>query len=122
MGEIKIELSGRASEIHYTNKEGKIVILYVDLFYPNGTTIEEHLELKDIKQWEPPFEDEEITIEEKKEILTNISKEMNPSKDKKNPRWRINIDITEIINDFLLFISSPILFYTKKQKKYKKFK
>ena len=98
MGEFKIELLGRANEIHYTNKEGKKVVLYVDLFYPNGTTIEEQLELKDIKEWEPPFEDEEITIEEKKEILKNISKEMNAGNDNDNPRWRINIDISNESN------------------------
>lgn len=98
MGSYKIELLGRASEIHYTNKEGKIVILYVDLFYPNGTTIEENLKLKDIKKWEAPFEDEEITIEEKKEILINISKEMNAGDAEENPRWRINIDLSDESN------------------------
>lgn len=90
MGKFKIELLGRASRIQYTREDGKVIVLSADLWGEGG---EENYQLKDIKHWEPPYEDEEISMEEKQEILSNISKEMNAGNGEK-AKWVINVDLS----------------------------
>jgi len=49
--------------------------------------------LKDLKMWEPPFEDEEISLEEKQEILKNTSVEVN-SCGGASTCWKMNVDLS----------------------------
>ena len=93
MGEIKIDIYGReATQIKYTTRENKVTFIGADLLEEER----EPITLKSITKWEPPFEDEEITIEEKKEILENILKELNKEPPYKN--WGIVVDMSDESN------------------------
>ena len=103
MGEIKIDIYGReATQVKYTTRENKVTFIGADLLEEKR----EPITLKSITKWESPFEDEEITIEEKKEILKNILKELNKEPPYKN--WGIVVDISDESNivhyDEILFI------------------
>ena len=93
MGEIKIDIYGReATQIKYTTRENKVTFIGADLLEEER----EPITLKSITKWESPFEDEEITIEEKKEILENILKEFNKEPPYKN--WGIVVDMSDESN------------------------
>jgi len=71
MSDYKITIGGMATSIIYTKDNKKTLSIYFDRYDPKPITY------KDITMWEAPYEDEEITIEEKKEILENILKQLN---------------------------------------------
>ncbi len=71
MSDYKITIGGMATSIIYTKDNKKTLSICFDRYNPKPITY------KDITMWESPYEDEEITIEEKKEILENILKQLN---------------------------------------------
>lgn len=91
----EITTFGRFGDIRCTREDGRILEIIYGLYgpkdelgYPTPITYDT------IKHWEPPYEDEEITIEEKKEILELIDKKFNVkshSKNKVNIEYKINI-------------------------------
>lgn len=120
MSKYKIEIRGRADRIEYTTEDGKKIIVYVDLW---GGVPDHVLKLKDLVRWEPPFENEEISIAEKQEILTNISKEENSNGE--NPKIFINVDLSpesnnlnreEILNELEFDYNITIEMNTRRQK------
>ena len=71
MSDYKITIGGMATSIIYTKDNKKTLSICFDRYNPKPITY------KDITMWESPYEDEEITKEEKKEILKNILKQLN---------------------------------------------
>lgn len=84
MSKFKVSILGRAERLQYTTEDGKILVIYADL--RDG-----EVKLKDIRHWEQPYEDEEMSLEKKQEILNNIVREINTAGD---DYLKVNINIS----------------------------
>jgi hypothetical protein len=85
MGKFEVKILGRADRIQYSREDKRSIIIPIDLYALDKET----LKLKDIKNWEEPYENEEISIEEKQQILIDINNAMNGI-----DGWGIKIDIS----------------------------
>ncbi|AKL98221.1 Imm74 family immunity protein [Endomicrobium proavitum] len=82
MGKFQVKIWGRAQGIEYITEDGKELLLYIELL-PKATEV---LSLRNVQTWNYPYEDEEISIEEKQTVLRNISEAMVD--------WGVKVDLS----------------------------
>ena len=107
MNKYEISTYGRYGSIRCVKEGNKVLNIQYAVYCPKEECEQEPITYKDIVMWEPPYEDEEITIEEKKEILEAINKKFNIDTPYDNIEVRIDFSLeknivhyNEILNIF----------------------